>query len=369
MKMKQFSVSFLVLAAALLQLSSCKRQMQMPASNEYPMTTVGRTTKTLNIEYSASLKGCNDVDIYPQVSGTITQILVKEGARVKKGQTLFVINQVPYRASYENAKANVESAQASLATARMTLESKQTLQKEKVISNYDLVQARNSFCQAQATLAQAQVELTKSANDLSYTTIKSPVDGVAGMISLRVGALVSEQMNEPLITVSDDSRMLAYFSITEQQVLAISNRNGKSEDFSKMMPAVRLKLSDGTEYSQPGKIDAVSGLVDKQTGSVSVRATFGNSGHLLRSGSSATVIVPRVLKECIVVPQTATFEIQDKTYVYKVVNGKTKSTEILIAASDDGKEFIVEKGLKVGDVIISDGAGLVSNGVEVKAKK
>lgn len=368
MKRKQISIVLLAVMGA-MSFSSCKKQAQMPVSNDYPTKTVERTTKTIDLEYSASVKGCNDVDVYPQVSGTITQICVKEGAHVSKGQTLFIINQVPYRASYQNAKANVESAKANLATAKLTYSSKQKLFKEKVISTYDLTQASNSYRSAQASLAQADADLTKAANNLSYTIVKSPVNGVAGMISLRVGALVSEQMSEPLITVSDDSRMYVYFSLTEEQVLGMSKQNGTYVDFASLMPSVSLKLSDGSIYENKGKIDAVSGLVDKQTGAVTVRATFKNPKHKLRSGSSATVIVPRVMKDCIVIPQTATFEIQDKEYVYKVVSGKTKSIEIKTMNVSDGKTFIVTDGLKVGDVIISDGAGLLKDGIEVKSKK
>lgn len=370
MKRKNFSIILTAAVTSIFLLSSCKRgQQQMPMSNSYPMMTVSKTSKTINMEYTASIKGCNDVDIYPQVSGTITQINVKEGAHVTKGEPLFVINQVPYRASYQNAQANVQNAQANLATARMTFESKQKLFSQKVISNFDLTQALNSYRSAQASLSQAQADLTKAGNDLSYTVVKSPVNGVAGMISLRVGALVSEQMSEPLITVSDDSRMHVYFSLTEQQVLEMSKQSGSYRNFAELMPAVTLKQSDGSIYGGQGKIDAISGLVDKQTGSVTVRATFSNANHELRSGSSATVIIPRVMKDCIAVPQTATFEIQDKEYVYKVVNGKTQSTEIKTTGVNNGKEFIVTDGLKVGDVIISDGAGLLKNGINVTTKK
>lgn len=369
MKRINSSIILITIMVSTFVLSSCKRGKQMPVSDNYPTKTIETTSKTLNMEYSASVKGCNDVDIYPQVSGTITQICVKEGAHVSRGQTLFIINQVPYRASYQNAVANVQSARATLATAKLTLESKQKLFDQKVISNFDLMQARNSYHSTQASLSQAQANLTKAANDLSYTVVRSPVSGVAGMISLRVGALVNEQMSEPLITVSDDSKMYVYFSLTEQQVLEISKQSGKYQGPKKRMSAVTLRQSDGSIYSLQGKIDAISGLVDKQTGSVTVRASFLNTNHELRSGSSATVIVPRVIKDCIVVPQTATFEIQDREYVYKVVNGKTKSTEIKTLGVNDGKEFIVTEGLNVGDIIISDGARLLKDGVSVKIKK
>lgn len=363
MKIKQ-AMGIALTVLAILSFSSCKKQQAMPVSNEYPMMTVSRSTQTVSQEYSATVEGCNDVDVYPQVSGTITQICVKEGAHVTKGQPLFVINEVPYRAAYQSAKANVESARAQLAASKLTLESKQNLYNGKVASAYDLKQANNSYLSAKASLMQAQADLTKAANDLSYCVVKSPVTGAAGMINLRVGALVSEQMNSPLITVSDDSQVYAYFSLTEKHVLAM--QRDKNNASSK---TVHLKLTDGSTYAKTGTIDAVSGLVDKQTGAVRVRATFVNQNHELRSGGAATVIIPQTLNDVIVIPQAATFEIQDKVYVYKVVNGKTKSTQVKATAMNDGSQYVVTEGLKAGDVIISDGAGLVKNGMEVKAKK
>ena len=363
MKIKQ-AMGIALTVLAILSFSSCKKQQAMPVSNEYPMMTVSRSTQTVSQEYSATVEGCNDVDVYPQVSGTITQICVKEGAHVTKGQPLFVINEVPYRAAYQSAKANVESARAQLAASKLTLESKQNLYNGKVASAYDLKQANNSYLSAKASLMQAQADLTKAANDLSYCVVKSPVTGVASMINLRVGALVSEQMSSPLITVSDDSRMYVYFSLTEKQVLAMQ-RDKNNASFK----TVHLKLTDGSTYAKTGNIDAVSGIVDKQTGAVRVRATFVNQDHELRSGGAATVVIPQTLNDVIVIPQAATFEIQDKVYVYKVVNGKTKSTQVKATAMDDGSQYVVTEGLKAGDVIFSDGAGLVKNGMEVKAKK
>lgn len=349
-------------------LSACKQQTaQQGGAGWYKTMKVTTTDRTVNSTYTATIEGRQDVEVYPQVTGKITQVCVKEGADVKRGQTLFVIDQVPYKAALETALANVESAEAAVATAQMTVESKEELYKDKVVSEFDLRTARNTLRQQKAALAQAQAELTNARNNLSYTEVKSPVSGTAGMIPYRVGALVSSSMTTPLVTVSDNDEMYAYFSMTEKQMLTMTRQNGGATANSvKAMPEVTLQLSDGTTYPEKGKIDAISGIIDTKTGVVSIRAMFPNSDHTLRSGGSGNIVLPNIRKDCIVIPQAATYELQDKVFVYKVVHGKTKSAQIKVFAINNGKEYIVESGLNEGDEIVAEGAGLLKEGVEVK---
>lgn len=355
----------LILTCILVLVVSCKEQKSQPAGSGYKTQKVTLTDRTLYSTFSATIQGKQDVGVYPQISGLITAVLVKEGAAVKKGQTLFIIDQVPYKAALRTAQANVEAAEASVATAKMTVDSKEELFKENVVSQFDLQTARNSLRSANATLAQAQAELLNARNNLSYTVIKCPVDGIAGMSSYRVGDLVSSSMSSPMISVSDNSEMYAYFSMTEKQILALSRQNGSLTDALKAMPEVKLLLSDGSEYQEKGHIDAISGMIDTSTGSVTLRAVFPNSKNILRSGSTGNIKFPYTKKNCMVIPQTATYELQDKVFVYKVVDGKTQSTQVKVFEVNDGKEYIVESGLNMGDVIIAEGAGLLSNGISV----
>ena len=365
MKMKEKMFKSLILTCILVLVTSCKEQKSQTAVSDYKTQKVTLSDRTVYSTFSATIQGKQDVGVYPQISGLITAVLVKEGAAVKKGQTLFIIDQVPYKAALRTAKANVEVAEASVATAKMTVDSKEELFKENVVSQFDLQTARNSLRSANATLAQAQAELLNARNNLSYTVIKSPVDGIAGMSSYRVGDLVSSSMSSPMISVSDNSEMYAYFSMTEKQILALSRQNGSLTDALKAMPEVKLLLSDGSEYQEKGHIDAISGMIDTSTGSVSLRAVFPNSKNILRSGSTGNIKFPYTKKNCMVIPQTATYELQDKVFVYKVVDGKTQSTQVKVFDVNDGKEYIVESGLNVGDVIIAEGAGLLSNGISV----
>jgi membrane fusion protein (multidrug efflux system) len=344
---------------------SCSQKQQSVQSGNYKTMVVSTSDRTVSSSYSAKIQGKQDVDIMPQVSGQITDICIKEGSRVRKGQTLFIIDQAPYEAALATAEANVKSAEASVATAKMTEESKEELHADNIISDFDLQDAKNNLQEAIASLEQAKAEKANAANNLSYTVVTSPVNGTAGMIPYRIGAYVTPQITTPLVSVSDNEEMYVYFSLTESQMLYMAEQYGSLDSMLLAMPEVELKLSDGKIYPEKGKIDAVSGIIDKSTGTVSVRAVFPNGKHLLLSGGSGTVLLPSEMKDCIVIPQAATYEIQDKIFVYKVEDGKTKSTLITVYPISDGKEYIVESGLEVGDVIISEGAGLLRDGIEV----
>lgn len=315
--------------------------------------------------YTAVINGRQSVEIRPQVSGTITKICIEEGAKVSKGQVLFVIDQVPYRAALQTAIANVKSAEAIVATARITADSKEELFKENVVSAFDLQVSRNSLQEAEAALEQARANEVNARNDLSYTEVKSPVNGVASMIPYRVGALVDASITTPLTTVSDDEEMYVYFSMTENQILSLVRESGTLEKAMEQMPEVELCLSDGKMYGHSGKVDAISGTIDTSTGAVSLRATFPNPERMLRNGGSGTVLFPYVKDSVLVVPQEATYEIQDKVFVYKVVDGKATSTEIAVFPVNNGKEYIVESGLQTGDVIVAEGAGLLEEGTVI----
>lgn len=364
MSTKRMTLRIIGWCCAVFLFVSCGKQDAMPpANNTYKTMTVNKSDIVVESTFPAKIQGRQDVEIYPQISGLITKICIEEGAMVKKGQTLFIIDPVPYQAALQTALANVESAEAAVANAQMTVESKEELHKENIVSDFDLKSARNSLRQQKAALSLARAELTNARNNLSYTEIKSPVDGIAGMIPYRVGALVNPSISIPLIRVSDNTRVHAYFSMTEKQLTSLKGNTG---DIKETMSAVKLIMSDGTLYSQTGEIDAVSGVIDEKTGSITLRAVFDNSDHQLRSGSTGKIMVPYSHSQVIVIPKSATFELQDKVLVYKVIDGMTKSVPVTVLPVSGGKEYIVNSGLTVGDVIIAEGAGLLQDGVPVE---
>lgn len=356
------------LVACCMAVVSCGQAPTQQRAAEYSVQTITTTDRTIPTNYSATIRGRQDIAIYPQVSGTISQVCITEGQRVTKGQTLFIIDQVPYKAALRTAEANVEAAKAAVATAQLTYDSKKELFSRNVVSQYDLSTAENSLLTAKAQLAQADAALVNAANNLSYTVVKAPSNGVVGTLPYRVGALVSASIPQPLTTVSDNSTMYVYFSMTAKQQLNLTRRYGSITETLKNMPDVQLQLNDGTVYDQTGRVESISGVVDTSTGSVQLRAVFPNENGLLLSGSTGNIIMPNLYKDCIVVPQTATFEIQDKVYVYKLVDGKATSSMIEVEKISNGREYIVTAGLTPGEVIITEGVGLMREGTPVVPK-
>ena len=360
----------LAVGLAVLLVTSCGEEKQKRQDGaQYQTTVVSRKDMTLERSYSGRMTGRQIVEVRPQVSGCITRILTGEGQAVHKGQTLFVIDQVPYRAALEVAVANRRSAEARLATARMNYENETKLKEGHVVGDVSVQTMGNALLEAEAALAQAKAQETNARNNLSYTEVKSPVSGVASMIPWHVGSLVSSNISEPLVTVADDKEMYAYFSVTERAVINLIDRYGSTSEFISKAPSIKLRLASGADYPVEGRIDAVSGTVDVQTGAVTLRAVFPNPQHLLRDGGSATVMVPTQREQVVVIPQEATYELQNRVFVYRVVDGKTKATAVMLFPQNDGKEYIVEEGLSVGDTIIAEGAGLLKDGIEVKSEK
>lgn len=366
---KSKKMSLLVGMAWCALLAACGNAPAEQVQAEYQTLKIDTVDRELQTNYSATIRGRQDIDIYPQVSGTLTKLCVVEGQTVKRGQLLFVIDQIPYLAALRTAEANVEAAKAAVATSQLTYDSKKKLFNEKVISDFDLTTAYNNLLTAKAQLAQADAQQVNAANSLSYTEVKSPADGMVGTLPYRVGTLVSSSMPQPLTTVSDNSVMYVYFSMTENQLLDLTRRYGSKNKALEQMPSVQLQLNDKSLYAEEGRIETISGIIDPTTGTVSLRAVFPNRDGLLTSGGSGNVVIRNKREGCIVIPQSATYEVQDKVYVYKVVDGKTQSAQVTVTRVNGGEEYIVENGLKPGDVIVTEGVGLLRDGVEIKAKQ
>ena len=348
---------------------SCGNSQQggMPALSLAVMT-VEPTSQELNSAYPATIKGQQDIEIRARVSGYITKLCVDEGAVVHKGQPLFLIDAVPYQKAVQAAEAAVEVAKANVATTQLTVDSKTELHAQNIISDYDLQTAKNSLASAKAALAQAEAQLASARNDLSYTTITSPSDGVVGTIPFRVGSLVGTTTQEPLTVVSDINKMFVYFSMNEKQLLALTRqKDGSVNSMIGAMPEVQLQLADGTMYPAKGKIETLSGVIDLSTGAVQMRATFPNAQRLLRSGGTGTVLIPSVLASALLIPQSATYEVQDKKFVYVLGDSsKVKNTEITVFPLDNGKQYVVTSGLKPGEQVVVEGVATLRDGMPIQ---
>lgn len=335
--------------------------------NEYAVRTVQGQNADLQTTYPATIKGVQDVEIRPKVSGFITKLCVKEGQQVKAGQLLFVIDNVTYAAAVRQARAAVNAAKAQLNTARLTYNNSQKLFKNNVIGSYELQSSKNAMESAAAQLAQAEAAYISAKQNLNFCFVTSPANGVVGDLPYRVGALVSASSQQPLTTVSNNSTMQVYFSMTEKDLLDMTKTAGGINAAISSYPAVKLQLADGSIYNHPGKVATVSGVIDPTTGTVSMRADFPNPERVLKTGASGSIVVPHTATSAVVVPQDAVVEVQDKHFVYVVgKDNKVKYTPVEINSQNDGKTYIITSGLNIGDRFVVNGVSSLQDGMEIK---
>lgn len=349
-------------AASVLLLASCSGGGGRPTfgDNEYPVVEVGMSNASMQTTYPASIKGVQDVQISPKVSGFITHIFVKEGQTVGAGQVLFEIDNQTYQAQVRQAQAAVNTAQTQVSTAQLTYENSKKLFDNKVIGDYEMQTSQNTYEQAKASLAQAQAALANAKENLGFCYVKSPAAGVVGTLPYKVGALVGAQ--NVLTTVSNISSMEIYFSVNEKDALEMS-KDGKGLE---AMPAVKLQLADGTIYGHEGKVAKMSGVIDQATGSVQLIAVFPNPEHLLKSGGSGNIVIPRNNDTAIMIPQSCVMEVQNKKFIYTVNDSnKVQYTEIKVDPQTDGNNYIVTDGLKVGDKYVTNGITKLSDQMEI----
>lgn len=364
--MKFYKIIVATMAAVVLVSCGKKGGMQL-GDDEYPVATVELSSSEMQTSFPATLKGIQDVEIRPKVSGFITQVLVREGQYVNPGQLLFVIDNATYQASVRQAQAAVNTTQAQVNTAKLTYDNTKQLHENKVVGDFELQTSKNAYESARAQLAQAQAALANAREMLSYCYVKSPTSGYIGNVPFKVGALVNPQGGEPLTTVSNVSTMEVYFSMTEKDLLEMSKTSGSVQMAIADMPEVKLQLADGTMYNQSGVVTKVSGIIDQSTGSVSMIARFHNPEGLLKSGGSGSIIIPSHTARAIIIPQSVVMEVQDKRFVYVVgKDNKVKYTEITVAPQTDGNNFVVTSGLKTGDRYVTNGITKLSDGMEIK---
>ncbi len=350
----------LMFAAATLLLASCGGGGGRPTfgDNEYPVLTVGTSSTQMQTTYPAIIKGVQDVQICPKVQGFITQINVKEGQTVSAGQVLFVLDNVTYQSQVRQAQASVNTSEASCNTAKLNFENSQKLFENGVIGDFELKSATNSYEQAKASLSAAQASLASAKEMLSFCYVKSPAAGVVGTLPYKIGTLVNT--STVMTTVSNNSSMEVYFSLTEKDAMNMTQASLGE------MPSVQLRLADGTIYNHEGKVTKMSGVIDAATGSVQIIALFPNPEKLLKSGGSGAIVIPKSNSNAIVIPQGCVSEVQDKKFIYLLGEGnKVKYSEIKVDPQNDGKNYIVTEGLKVGDKYVTNGITKLSDGMEI----
>ena len=365
----------LLAALSLVLLASCSsEEAPAPAGGikPYQVMDVEQQNTTIETTYPAVLEGIENVDIHPKIDGFVEKIAVDEGEFVKKGQLLFTISAPQYEQLVRTARAAVKSAEAGVSVARLQVQKTKSLVEKNIVNKYELQEADLTLQTRLAELAQAEANLVNANVNLGYTRISSPVDGVIGSLAFKSGSLVSGNMTKPLTTVSNISKVYAYFSMNEKQLLEFI-RNTKGTDIKTKianMPSVSLVLSDGSLYPDKGTIGSVNGLINQQTGSARIRATFSNNLNLLRSGGSAQVRIPQEISNGYLIPQRAVADIQGKKFVYKVgKNGTISMTNVEVMEATSGHFYIVTKGVKPKDSIVLEGIQFLKDGMKIKPVK
>ena len=352
-----------IFALGCLTFMSCGKKQGMPTGdNKHVVETLVAQQAETTTSYPATIRSRQDVNVVAKVSGHILKVFVNEGQDVKAGQPLFLIDPTLYQAAVNAAEAGVKMAEASVATQRLNVENKEMLHAKGIISDFDLRSAKNQLATLEAQLASAKAQLANAKDQLNFCTITSPTDGVVGQINYRQGTLASPSLQKPLTVVSDLREMYVYFSMAEKQVLNLGGQKAALASF----PAVDLRLANGQLFAEKGKVAAISGVIDANTGSLQVRADFNNPERMLRSGGTATIEVPTFDTAAIMVPQIAVVNVQEKKFVYTLgEDNKVKYTEIKVLSQNNGQSFIVTEGLKLGDRIVVEGVTRLKDGMEI----
>lgn len=356
-------------ALAALSLVSCGKKsggsLADLQDNEFAVCSVGESSADMQTTYPATIKGIQDVEVHPKLSGYITNVYVHEGQHVRAGQVMFTIDSETYRAAVSQAQAALNTAIAQANTTKLTYLNNKKLFAQHIIGQYELETALNSYKIAEAQVAQARASLASAHETLAWCTVTAPASGAVGSLPFKKGALVSAQST--LTTVSDVSTVEVFFSMSEADILGMSKTSGSVAGVIHEMPTVKLQMADGAVYNQPGRVVKMSGVIDATTGAYTLIAHFPNPQGLLKSGGAGQIIVPHVSNNIISIPQEATSQVQDKYFVYKVdKNNKVRYSEITVNPQNDGQNYVVTSGLNVGDRYVSKGISKLTDGEQIK---
>ncbi len=370
------SFSILLMIGTLVGINSCnigEAKTIDPKENAIalPIISIDTTTAITVKDYIGNIEGKINVEIRPQVEGILDKIFVDEGAFVNEGQPLFQINPQPYKEVLNNMIATENVEKAKLKNAKLEIDRLKPLIDNEVIAEVQLETAKANYEIAKASLAKASAAVASAQINLGYTTIKAPVSGYIGRMPKRIGNLVSKSDKDPLTVLTDVSEVYVYFGMSESDFLYFTKEAKKSNNddiatSGRILPEVTLVLADGQEYPEKGKVDMINGQVNRNTGSISLRASFPNSRDIMRSGNTGTIKLQETKPHVILIPQEVTNSIQDKTFVYLIDENEKVKLQTIIIDGVSGTNYIVSDGLKIGDKVIKTGFDKLTEGMFIK---
>ncbi|MFY0255485.1 efflux RND transporter periplasmic adaptor subunit [Chitinophaga sp. 30R24] len=368
--MKQLTFSTIILIAALLAAcSSGTPAATTTTAPSLPVATVTTATAEVYNEYPATIEGTAEVEIRPQVGGILEKIYVDEGAYVTAGQPLFKINDKVYREQFNNANAGLLAAQAAAANAQLEIDKLKPLVQNKVVSDLQLKTVESDYNMAQARVKQAEATLADAQINMGYTTIKAPSSGYIGRLNKKVGSLLAVTDAQELTTLSDIKEVHVYFSLSEKEFSLLKEQlpgNTIEEKFRKAKP-VSLGLAGNTVYPETGRLDMVNGSFDKNSGAITIRASFPNDHGLLRSGNTGKIKLSFIQDNVMAIPQSATTAIQDKIFVFALGDSSKVRKQLVGIAGKSGNSYLVKDGLKNGDKIVLEGIEGLQDGTVIQA--
>jgi membrane fusion protein, multidrug efflux system len=332
-----------------------------------PVLAVTSTSATTFREFPASLEGKVNVEIRPQVEGYLEKIFVDEGAYVKAGQPLFRIDARSYNEQLNNAKSSLSAAEANVARAQVEVDRLTPLVENKVISDVQLKQAKAAYDAAVAAQNQAKSAVGNAQINMGYTIVRAPANGYISRIPYKTGSLVGKSDAQALTLLSDINEMYAYFSLSESDFIAFKNQfaGATIEEKIKQVPALELALADNSVYPVKGKLSSIEGQFDRTTGAISFRATFPNPGGILRTGNTGKVRIPQLFNDALVVPMEATFEVQDKVFVFAVGDSNKVASKPITISGKTTNYYFVKDGVKAGEKIVFSGVGNLQDGMVI----
>lgn len=368
----QYVMKMILLAGYILSVVSCSQKKQAEVKQQtLPVMQVDSSSTVIYQKFPASIEGTTNVEIRPQISGTLDRVYVDEGALVAAGQILFKINDAPYRERLNNAKSVLHAAEGAFSHSQLEIEKLTPLVDNKVISDYQLKLAQTTHQISLANIEQAKADIASAQINLGYTQIKAPVSGYVGRLLKKQGSLVSPSDPAELTDLSDVHELHVYFALGEFDFINFKQQYPGTtlSDKIRKLPPVELILANDSTYSHKGKIDLFDGKFDKNTGAIMVRATFPNKDGLLRSGNTGKVKLGLKFKNAVKIPQSATIEIQNRIFVFLLGKGNTVSKQPITVFAKTETDYLVKEGLKPKDLIVTKGFDHLHEGEVILTEK
>ncbi|MES2502007.1 MAG: efflux RND transporter periplasmic adaptor subunit [Pseudomonadota bacterium] len=337
---------FVVLSMAILSLSACHSAEEPKEEvSKFEVTHPLRKDTSITKEYVSQIHAFKHIELRALERGYIQDIFVDEGQSVAQGQRMFKIMPNLYEVDLQKSKAEAEMVHIEY-------------QNTKALTDKNIV-SPNELSLAKAKLDKANAEVKLAQTHLNFTNINAPFSGIMDHFNVRNGSLVAE--GDLLTTLSDISKVWVYFNVPESEYL-----DYKTNKIDQNPIKVKLKMANGAIFDQDGKIETIEADFDNKTGNIEFRAVFPNPKQILRHGETGNILIDIPYKDALIIPQKATFEILDKTYVY-VVNKESKLEQRLITiAAEQPYVFIVKSGLKENDKVLLEGLRKVHNGQKIE---